>query len=462
MEPKEGRLECDMRELLVLDLNLSYIRTRRLSIVQPKACFMRKSLLSLIVGLGVLLATLCDDPAAYAQRRVSGGGSSGRSYSSGSSSSSRSSSSRSTPAPAPRSPAPSRPVTPAPSRPSASGKSFSSGSQSTPVASSPKKSTFPASSTPEKKNTSPAPRQNFPANSTPRSATFDEAAAAAQKREQSRVAYTNKSSSSSSAPAAASPPPIVRTSGKTYSKNGFDSAAAQAQRREESRIVYQAGTAPKPTYRTPGGIEKPIEPKAPQVDHARQSINPDLWRTRGMRTRVVYGPYYGRPPVVYDDPYNSFFWYWLLSQSLDSQASWTYHHRYVMDRARYNDLLNRNASLAARVNQLEENKVVRDTSFTPPGIDPDLMYNDNYLDAAFNPTAVETDVADRPEVSSVPAAIPRSLRVARALKAFLQGVFAIAATATVTFFLIWLIFVKRWGGEKSAPTPARPRRRSRR
>jgi hypothetical protein len=421
---------------------------------------MRKSLLSLIVGLGVLLATLCDDPAAYAQRRISGGASSGRSYSSGSSSASHSSSSRSSPAPAPRSPAPSKPATPAASRPS--GKSYSSGSQSTPASSSPKKSSIPASSAPEKKNTTQAPRQSFPANTTPRSATFDEAAAAAQKREQSRVAYTKKSSNSSSAPTAPSPPPIVRTSGKTYAKNGFDSAAAQAQRREESRIVYQAGTAPKPTYRTPGGIEKPIEPKAPEVDHARQSINPDLWSTRSTRTRVVYGPYYGRPPVVYNDPYNSFFWYWLLSQSLNSQASWAYHHRYVMDRARYNDLLNRNASLAARVNQLEESKVVRDTSFTPAGIDPDLMYTDNYLDATYNPQAVETGTAAPPEVGSVPAAIPRSLRVARALKAFLQGVFVISATATVTFFLIWLIFVKRWGGDTSAPTPARPRRRSRR
>ena len=421
---------------------------------------MRKSLLSLMVGLGVLLGALCDDPAAYAQRRVSGGASSGRSYSSGSSSSSRSSSSRSSPAPAQRSPAPSRPAAPAPSRPNTSGKSYSSGSQSTPAASSPRKSTFPANSSPDKKNTTPGPRQSFPANTTPRSATFDEAAAAAQKREQSRVSYTNKSSSS--VPAAPSQPPIARTSGKTYSKTGYDSAAAQAQRREESRIAYQAGAAPKPTYRTPGGIEKPLDPKAPEVDHARQSINPDLWSTRSTRTRVVYGPYYGRPAVVYNDPYNSFFWYWLLSQSLDSQASWAYHHRYDMDRARYNDLINRNAKLAARVNQLEENKVVRDTSFTPSGIEPDLMYTDAYLDAAYNPTAVETTNARPPEIISVPATIPHSLRVTRAWKVFWQGILAIAATAAMTFFLIWLIFIKRWGGDSTAPTPGRPRRRSRR
>ena len=124
---------------------------------------MRKSLLSLIVTLGVLLGALCDDPAAYAQRRTSGGSSSGRSYSSGSSSSSRSSSSRSSPAPAQRSPAPSRPAAPAPSRPNTSGcKCYSSGGQSTPAASSPRNPTFPANSSPDKKNTHSRAASEFP------------------------------------------------------------------------------------------------------------------------------------------------------------------------------------------------------------------------------------------------------------------------------------------------------------
>jgi hypothetical protein len=259
-----------------------------------------------------------------------------------------------------------------------------------------------------------------------------------------------------------SPPPILHPSGKTYAKNGYDSAAAQAQRRDESRIAYQAGTAPKPTYRTPGGIEKPIEPNAPQVQQVRRVITPILWRTRPARIGYTYGPYFRMPVIVYNDPYNYYFWYWLLNQSLESQAYWTYHHRYVMDQARYNALLNSNAALAARVNQLEQSNLPRDTSFAPAGIDPDLMYADNYVDAAYNPQVVETDVPSSPEIDYSPPARTGNFRLSHVWKALWHGLFAIAATLAITFFLIWLIFIKRWGGDRQATASNRPRRRSRR
>ncbi len=426
---------------------------------------MRKSLLCWIVGISVLLAPMRPEPAAYAQRRVSGGSShssSGRSYSSGSSNSSRtSSSSRGTPSQSTKTAFPSRPSNPTVTRTSPSGKSYSSGSKSAPVGSSSKTPVKTASSPSEKKTTAP-PRQDFPANTRPRSANFDEAAAAAQKKEQSRIAYSSRSPNASPSPGPASSPSIVHPSGKTYAKNGYDSAAAQAQRREESRVAYEAGTAPKPSYRTPGGIDRPIAPNAPQVQHVRRVVTPEVWRTRPARIGYVYGPYFGMPVVVYNDPYNSFFWYWLLSQSLDSQASWTYHHRYAMDQARYNDLLNRNAELATRVNQLEQSKLPRDTSFTPPGIDPDLVYADDYLDAAYNPQEVESDAPSWPEIGYSPPAPSSNTRLKNAWKALWHGVFAIAATAAICFLLIWLIFIKRWGGDRLPPALYQPRRGSRR
>jgi hypothetical protein len=254
----------------------------------------------------------------------------------------------------------------------------------------------------------------------------------------------------------------VHPSGKTYAKNGYDSNAAQAQRRDESRIAYEAGTAPKPTYRTPGGTIKPIESNAPQVQHVRRVVTPEVWRTRATRIGNVYGPYFGMPAIVYNDPYNAFFWYWLLSQTLDSQASWTYHHRYVMDQARYNDLLNRHAELAARVNQLEQSKLPRDISYTPPGIDPDLLFADDYVDAAYNPQAVESDAPSWPEIGYSPPAPSSNTRLRNAWKALWHGVFAIAATAAICLLLIWLIFIKRWGGDGPLPVPNQPRRGSRR
>ena len=41
--------------------------------------------------------------------------------------------------------------------------------------------------------------------------------------------------------------------------------------------------------------------------------------------------------VVYHDPYNSWFWWWLLDQSLETRALWAYNHRLDMDQARYHD-----------------------------------------------------------------------------------------------------------------------------
>ena len=55
--------------------------------------------------------------------------------------------------------------------------------------------------------------------------------------------------------------------------------------------------------------------------------------TRPMRVYNVYNSYNTRPWVTYHDPYNSFFWWWLLDRSLDDRAYWAYHHRASMDAA---------------------------------------------------------------------------------------------------------------------------------
>jgi hypothetical protein len=249
----------------------------------------------------------------------------------------------------------------------------------------------------------------------------------------------------------------VHPSGKTYAKNGYDAAAAQAQQREQSRIAYEAGKAPKPTYRTPTGVDKPIVATAPEVVRVRKVVTPDIWRTRPARIDYVYRPYFGFPVIVYNDAYNSWFWYWLLSQSLDTQSAWMYHHRRVMDQARYDALLKQNAELAGRVAKLEASNTPRDTSYVPPGIDPDLMYADNFVESAFNPTEVETtgggdfgSGVDSPTTTR--RGNPQLVHIWRIIWG---GLFAIAATAAILFFLIWLVFIKRWGGDQAAPNQAK-------
>ena len=103
--------------------------------------------------------------------------------------------------------------------------------------------------------------------------------------------------------------------------------------------------------------------------------------TRPSRIYTVFNPYSSRPWVVYNDPYSSLFWWWLLDRSLDDRAWWAYHHRYDMDPVRYQALLANDQQLEARVQQLESQQAARDPNYVPPGLDRDLMYSDQYVSA---------------------------------------------------------------------------------
>jgi hypothetical protein len=257
------------------------------------------------------------------------------------------------------------------------------------------------------------------------------------------------SSSSSKPSVSVAPTPSVSSSGgksysagssynagnKTYTavnpsqsskpKGGaFDGSAADAQKRVESKQNYIKGPEPKPTYTTPAGKEVKIDPNSKSVSSIR-NMDSNVYITRETRIQTTYAPYYGRPVVVYNDPYNSFFWYWMLDRSLDERAMWAYHHRAEMDDARYREMLSKDARLEARIRELEvQNKGVRDTSYNPPGLDPDLQYTDDYVDSIVNPH----------EESSASTGVGK----------FFFWVFMLILFGLVTWFVVWLVFFKNW------------------
>jgi hypothetical protein len=141
--------------------------------------------------------------------------------------------------------------------------------------------------------------------------------------------------------------------------------------------------------------------------------------TRPVRLYSVFSPYYSRPWVVYSDPYSSYFWWWLLDRSLDDRAWWAYHHRYDMDPARYDALVASDQQLSARVAQLEAQQAARDPSYTPAGLDRDLMYSDHYVANTYSNRPTRVGVA-----------------------AFRVLIIAGGAGLFATF--IWLIWFKRW------------------
>ncbi len=414
---------------------------------------MRKLLVALALSAGLLLSGLPSIAEAGKGSRSSSSrssSSSGRSYSSSSRSSppsgkSYSSGSRSLP---------SRPSAPPATSPR--GKSYSSSPATNlrkPAAPppSPRSDRYSAGSPATSSRPSSAP----PASTNPQKpggSSFDAGAAAAQRQAASRESFRGRSTAASS-PASKPPAGMPSTngkpstrpaspgsiSGKNYASGGptatttdqkpaagsFDTSAAAAQRRQESKAAFTRGQQPRSTWTDSENRTHPIDRRDRQIDSLRRQLDHERWVNREARQRQFYGDYYGRPAfgpvVVYHDPYSSFFWGWLLAQSLDHRASWAYHHRDYMDQARYRDLLAHDAQLEARIRQLEAQQVPRDPSYLPEGMnEPDLMYRDEYVTAVYNPQ-------------------PRPTHV---LGVLLKTFVVIGIMALV----VWLLFFKRWGG----------------
>ncbi len=123
--------------------------------------------------------------------------------------------------------------------------------------------------------------------------------------------------------------------------------------------------------------------------------------------------------VYYHDPYHSFFWWWLLDRSLEERSLWAYHHRYDMDTARYQALVDSDAALRERVRQLELQQTAVNPNYVPSGIDTDLMYNDQYVHRAYS-----------------------SHRTAGGR--FFFWLVMIPTMMGMIWLLVWLIFIKRW------------------
>jgi hypothetical protein len=82
---------------------------------------------------------------------------------------------------------------------------------------------------------------------------------------------------------------------------------------------------------------------------------------------------------------------------------------------------------------LESQGVPRDPTYTPGGIDPDLMYSDNYVEAVYNPQA--------PPPQTAPVVVARP-----AGRSIFRGLFHVLLVVGLMAGGVWLVFIKRWGG----------------
>ena len=165
----------------------------------------------------------------------------------------------------------------------------------------------------------------------------------------------------------------------------FDKLAVSDSRKAQSRQNYRRSNDPIPEYQTPLGTKSKINPNDKKIKSLRDKLNDTSWVNRPTRESTFYKKYSSNPPLTYNDPYHQFWNYWLLSQTIDNMAMWTYCHKHDMDPKRLDYLYSQNSELKKRIADLESKKTPIDPNWTPKGTEYDLQYNDNYINAVINP-----------------------------------------------------------------------------
>ncbi|MES2705987.1 MAG: hypothetical protein V4726_05225 [Verrucomicrobiota bacterium] len=257
--------------------------------------------------------------------------------------------------------------------------------------------------------------------------------------------YSSGRSSYSSGSSGRSATPPASTS-----RSGYDSSAARAKQQADSQKRY-AGSKPPPvsagststgsagtdsTYR--GGSNPAAVPSGRGYASSGSWGNSYSGSSRPYRRSsystgakaamigaAVLAPallvYASRPPVYYQDPYGSPFWWWLLDQPRDVRASWLHHHQSDVDPNRRAELLRADPELQGQVDALAAKNVPVEPNYAPPGLKTDDMFIDPAAQAE-----ADAEAENQSTSSSGSSA--------------LFWITVLGGGAVVA----WLLFVKRW------------------
>ncbi len=159
-----------------------------------------------------------------------------------------------------------------------------------------------------------------------------------------------------------------------------------AQRKQASQAAYQKkveASKPRATYTVNGKSATVTPTQAKTQSTVRNYVTHERYVTYDNRASSFYGSYYGTPHY-YSDPFSPFLFGYLMSSAINShdRALWMYHHRDQMDEARYREMLAKDAKLEAEIAALKAKNVAVDPNYTPDGMDQDLMYNKDFVNAS--------------------------------------------------------------------------------
>lgn len=179
--------------------------------------------------------------------------------------------------------------------------------------------------------------------------------------------------------------------------------AAREARSERTFVATQkATTPPKTSYKTHDGKQVDVRTGSKQTEQIRNkpstSYTPNV-RQQTTRDHIVehhyHHPsywYHTQPTVYVGGGYSSAFWYMMQEWDAQRRADWLYHNRYHIDQSAYERGL-RDSEVLRRITELENKRIYRngdyvDTEFAK---DPSIMYDQEYIEAVYNPTTQDID-----------------------------------------------------------------------
>lgn len=180
---------------------------------------------------------------------------------------------------------------------------------------------------------------------------------------------------------------------------GKAQAAKEARSERKFEESQKAVAPPKPKYTAPNGKEVSIKPDSRQVTAIRNQpseiLRPEVRHTHTVEHihtyhyRHDYGWYHTQPVVYVGGGYSSSFWYMMSEWNAERRALWLYNNRTNIERDAYERGL-RDAEVARIVARMEAQRIKADPDYIDPEFNraPHLMYDEDFVEGAYNPTVV--------------------------------------------------------------------------
>jgi hypothetical protein len=151
-----------------------------------------------------------------------------------------------------------------------------------------------------------------------------------------------------------------------------------------------------------------------------------------------YDYYWGRPVGYGIGPYSNGFWWMMMEWNAERRAQWLYHNQARLSAEAYADGA-RDAAVQQRLAALEAQKVPRDVNYVDPEFasDPTDQYDQNYVEAAYNPTVMPVQMS----AATNPTAMPSQNSGGSGVGTVLLWLCGICAAGAI----VYVVFNVRWG-----------------